>query len=78
MTSFRRLMVAVAIGLMLAPLSSELQLVTPGASNAGLELVRGRKPAYPPCGWAKPGRTCYGGPSGGLYTAPGHRGRRGR
>ena len=78
MTSFRRPFLAIAVGLMLAPLSSELQLATTGASNAGVELVRGRKPTYPPCGWAKPGRTCYGGPAGGLYTAPGHRGRRWR
>ena len=76
MTSFRRLVLAVAIGLVLAPLSSELCLATPGAANANVELARGGKPTYPPCGWAKPGRVCYQG--GGLWAAPGHRGPRRR
>ncbi|HWX57187.1 hypothetical protein [Bradyrhizobium sp.] len=71
MTRFGRPALAVAVMLMLAPLSREVRTATPGAASAGVVLVRGGKPAYPPCAWAKPGQTCYDG--NGLSTAAGHR-----
>ncbi|HTO60950.1 MAG TPA: hypothetical protein VMM15_06820 [Bradyrhizobium sp.] len=60
---------AVALALMLSPVLRDIGTATTG--NADLELVRGGKPAYAPCAWAKPGRTCYDGH--GLSTAGGHR-----
>jgi hypothetical protein len=71
MTCFGRPALAVAVVLMLAPLSSEVRNAMAGAPSAGVELARGGKPAYTPCAWAKPGRTCY--VAGGLSTAPGRR-----
>ena len=71
MTCFGRPALAVAVVLMLAPLSSEVRTATTGAAGAAVELVRGGKPAYAPCAWAKPGRICYDG--NGLSTAGGHR-----
>ena len=71
MTCFARPALAVAVVLMLAPLSSEVRNATTGAASAGVELARGGKPAYTPCAWAKPGRTCYDG--NGLSTASGRR-----
>ena len=66
-----RFPILVAAALMLAPRSSEVGTAPAGASGAGVELVRGGKPAYPPCAWAKPGHLCYDG--GGLSNAPGRR-----
>jgi hypothetical protein len=71
MTCFGRPALAVAVVLMLAPLSSEIDTATAYAARADVELVRGGKPAYTPCAWAKPGRICYSG--GGLSIAPGRR-----
>jgi hypothetical protein len=71
MIRFGRPALAAALVLTLAPLSREVRTATTGAASAGVEQVRGGKPAYPPCAWAKPGRACYDGP--GLSTAGGHR-----
>jgi hypothetical protein len=71
MTCFGRPALAVAVVLMLAPLSSEIRNATTRAAGAGVQLARGGKPAFTPCAWAKPGRTCYAG--GALSTAPGRR-----
>jgi hypothetical protein len=69
MSSFGRPALAVALLLMLAPLSRDAG--TAEAARAGIELVRGGKPADAPCAWAKPGRICYDGH--GLSTAEGRR-----
>jgi len=61
MTCFGRPALAVAVVLMLAPLSREVRNAMTGAASGGVELARGGKPAYAPCAWAKPGRTCYAG-----------------
>ncbi len=71
MTCFGKLALAVAVVLMLAPLSSEVGTAATGPADADVELARGGKPTYTPCAWAKPWRTCYAG--GGLTTAPGGR-----
>jgi hypothetical protein len=71
MTRLGRPTLLLAIALLLAPLASEVRNLTTGGASAGVELVRGGKPAYPPCAWARPGRTCYDGH--GLSTAGGHR-----
>ena len=69
MIRFGRPALAAALVLMLAPLAHEVR--TTGPASAGIQRVRGGKPAYPPCAWAKPGRACYDGH--GLSTAGGHR-----
>lgn len=60
MTRFGRPALAVAVMLMLAPLSREVRTAKPGAASAGVVLVRGGKPAYPPCACAKPGPATTG------------------
>jgi hypothetical protein len=69
MISFGRPVLAVALVLMLAPLANEVRMT--GAWSIDPEPARGGKPAYPPCAWAKAGRTCYSG--NGLSIALGHR-----
>jgi hypothetical protein len=69
MISFGRLALAAAFVLVLAPLSGEDGAV--GAGRPDVELVRGGKPVYAPCVWAKAGHICYSG--NGLSIAPGHR-----
>jgi hypothetical protein len=56
MTRIGRPAVAVALALMLSPVLRDI-----GTASAGVELARGGRPAYAPCAWAKPGRTCYAG-----------------
>jgi hypothetical protein len=70
MTCFGRPLLAAAVVLMLTSLADQVRTATTGAASADVELVGG-KPAYPPCAWAKPGRTCYDGH--GISAAGGHR-----
>jgi hypothetical protein len=59
---------AVALALMLLPLLRDIGTAMTGSGD--VELVRGGRPAYAPCAWAKPGRTCY---TGHGLASGGHR-----
>lgn len=59
MTRIGRPALAALLALMLSPLLRDVG--TAMTSSADLELVRGGRPTYAPCAWAKPGRTCHAG-----------------
>ena len=64
MSSFGRPVLAVALLLMLAPLSCDAGIATTGAAGAGVELV------YLHCKSAKPGQACFNASSHSWHMHP--------
>ena len=64
MSSFGRPVLAVALVLMLAPLSRDAGIATTGAAGAGVELV------YQHCKSAKPGQACFNASSHSWHFHP--------